>query len=149
MWWILLYWILAMYGAGTLIVQSVRAYQRRRHVAAYGNPEPVVYLLLVENACETIEGSIRWILGSNLLHRRECRIVVVDTGSTDGTEDIVRLLQVKNEGLDYCRVPSEDEVLEVIRNVCFAEPAIGCIYDLRLPGTPQAITSAFLDSPSR
>jgi len=130
----LLFWALAVYGALTIVRQSVQRLRSRQQ--SY----PVTWILVVENAEVQIEGVLRTLLLRVSLVSRDHRIVVLDLNSTDDTEFIIRNLMVHNECVEYRKVSTEEEISRNFARACLDRPSIGCIYDLRVPSMVRSIS---------
>lgn len=123
----LLFWALAIYGAMTLVWQSVQRLRRKQH------PRPVKLILIVQNAEREIEGVLRTLLIQGSMGTREHGIVVLDLGSKDDTEGIVRKLAARNECIEYQKIQNEGDASFYLSQACLDGATIGCIYDLRIP----------------
>lgn len=123
----LFFWALAIYGALTLVWQSVQRLRGKQH------PHPVKLILIVQNAAGEIEGVLRTLLIQGSIGTREHRIVVLDLASTDDTEGIVRKLAARNGCIDYLKIRNEGDVSLYLSQALLDSSTIGCIYDLRIP----------------
>ncbi|OFW80751.1 MAG: hypothetical protein A2201_09930 [Alicyclobacillus sp. RIFOXYA1_FULL_53_8] len=130
----LLFWALAVYGALTIVRESVQRLRSRQQ--SY----PVTLVLVVENGETQIEGVLRTLLLRVAMVSRTHRIVVLDLNSTDDTEFIIRNLMVHNECLEYRKIANEDDISRHFAGACLETPSIGCIYDLRVPNTARNIS---------
>ena len=130
----LLFWALAIYGAITLVWQSVQRLRRNQH------PHPVKLILIVQNAEREIEGVIRTLLIKGSMGTRDHGILILDLGSTDDTEKIVQALAARNSCITYQRIADDKEASMYLSQACFDSNTIGCIYDLRVPDMAHDIS---------
>lgn len=128
MWTNLLVWLLALYGTISLIVQTILRY---RAIKQAGTAQPVAFVLIVENAENTIEGLLRMLLYRTANALRPHTICVLDLSDSGETEHIVKRLSLKNPCLVYERVENEAALTDMIALICTESSSIGCIYDLR------------------
>jgi hypothetical protein len=126
MWEALLFWLLAGYGAFSLVYHVSRRLQRR-----LWQRRPLTLVLVVANLEAQIEGILRLLLLRTAFGMRERRIVVFDAGSTDDTAQIVQRLCAEYDCLSYVRVSDPDQWLNELAHLCVASPHISCVYDLR------------------
>lgn len=129
----LVFWGLALYGAVTLIVQSVQRIQRplrRRH--------PVKVVLVVHNAAKYIEGILRTLILKTAMSPRDRQIVVIDVASNDETDIIVTRLSKEHPCVTYVRADDEPSITHQIERICLHSHHVGCVFDLR-DETPQEI----------
>lgn len=128
MWTNLLVWLLALYGMVTLIVQTVARYRIIKRAAT---AQPVAFILIVENAENTIEGLLRTLFIRTANAMRPHTICVLDLSEMGETQYIVKRLSLKNPCLEYQHVTHEIDLNVKIAEICTASSSIGCIYDLR------------------
>ncbi len=124
----LLFWMLALYGAGVIVRQCVT---HIRNVQQHGHSHPVAFVLIVQDAERHIEGLLRSLLFKMANGARQHTIYVLDLSESMETEHIVRRLALRNPCLSYEHIQSEDDLDRGLRRICVNAPSIGCIYDLR------------------
>ncbi|GMA51291.1 hypothetical protein GCM10025857_26480 [Alicyclobacillus contaminans] len=132
----LIFWVLAVYGALTMVRQSVRSLQRRTGAI----PHPLTIILIVQNMENQIEGTLRTLMLRTALGHRERRILVFDVASQDDTGCIVQRMTNSADCVDYVRVADDVELLRQLQTFCLQSPHVGCIYDLRVTGMLQDVT---------
>ncbi|MCR4435147.1 MAG: hypothetical protein QHH06_07165 [Clostridiales bacterium] len=108
-------YLLAVYGALTLII-SVFSSIYRRSKPENGN---VKLVLAVKNQQETVEGMVRSIFKSDLLHRLvpDNTLTVLDMGSTDETLKILSTLKKEYEYIDIIKQEEKERVFNGFETV--------------------------------
>ncbi|MCL6547331.1 MAG: glycosyltransferase [Alicyclobacillus sp.] len=125
----LVFWLLATYGAVVLVWQCAARLRRRWQV-----PRPVTLVLIVRDAEQEIEGTLRTLVAATALAGRDRQIVVVDHASSDDTGVIVRRMLPGNPCLSYRRIEREGECAEVLAETCLGGSTVAWIWDARRPG---------------
>jgi hypothetical protein len=127
-WEALLFWLLAGYGAMSLVWHVARRLQRRLQ-----RPRPLTLVLVVQNSQDQIEGILRTLMVRTAFGIRERHIIVFDAGSTDDTSIIVQRLCEHHHCLSYVRVAEESHWLDELSKLCVQPHYMSCVYDLRNP----------------
>lgn len=118
----------------TLVWQSVQRLRHQQH------PHPIKLILVVQNAEKEIEGVLRTLLIRGSLGTRDQRILVLDLGSSDDTEGIVRKLAARNSCLVYQKISDDKQVSLYVSQACLDTGTVGCIYDLRIPDMARDVS---------
>jgi len=122
-----LFWVLAVYGAATVVYQCVLHVQRRAH-----NLRSITFVLVVQNADAYIEGVIRSFMMKTAAGRRSRAIVIIDVASQDDTPQILQALVHTHRCLRFAQVVTEAELQNALQAACLGNDSIGCVYDLRV-----------------
>ncbi len=88
MWEDLLVWLLAAYGCSSLLVELLKRCSLRLEVQGNRRTSTIHYRLLLYNSEHLLEGVVRRLLFSSVVHGKPIRISFVDYGSTDDTRKI-------------------------------------------------------------
>lgn len=95
----LIFWMLAMIGAATIVFYAVKRLQR----SSDGSPVSVIFI--VQDEEKRIEGLLRRLLIQFALTPRQTSVVIIDTSDGTETGEIVQRLAVNNARIVYKRLP--------------------------------------------
>ncbi|MDP9728625.1 hypothetical protein ACOJUR_03440 [Alicyclobacillus tolerans] len=128
----LLVLLAALYGFLAFLTQIVHLWRKRRHPQL-----PMMYILLMKDASESVEGIIRQIIRRSDTLKSEPTIVIMDFQSHDDTSAIVQLLQSHWSEVYYHPVQSEDDFLQILRDYYLSSHHVAWLFDLRTPSARQ------------
>lgn len=84
----LLVWLLAAYGCSSLLVEWLQRWWEKQEAKTADQAPVLHYQILLYNSEQLLEGVVRRLLFSSVLHGKPIRISFVDSGSTDDTRKI-------------------------------------------------------------
>lgn len=97
----LLLWVLAIYGLFEGLSRIIRLIQSRSTA-----DHRITLVLIVHNGEAYIEGILRMIGYKTSMSRKDVRVMLIDTGSTDATCDIVNRIQEDDERITLVQTES-------------------------------------------